>query len=305
MKKIIFLAAAFCISIMAATAQTQEYKNFQLSFISPFGTNGTQSQFTTNKVSVNIIGGYSYGNTGFEFGGIYNVNTHLTQGIQFAGILNYSGNTQRAIQLAGITNVAKKGTVNAQVGGIVNIAQRVKGVQVGLINISEDCDGVPVGLINIVKNGGKKEFELSVSETLNMAVGFKLGVDRFYTIFSVGANYFNSPVEYAAGLGFGTHIDWKQGWGNQIELLGYALTEDGEFRSGVNMLTQLKFLASKEISPRLKVFAGPVLNLTISDYVNPDTGKLGSSLSPWSMWKNDSDKTRVNSWIGVAAGIRF
>lgn len=305
MKKIIFLAATLCIFIMAATAQKQAYKNFQLSFISPLGTNGTQSQFTTNNVSVNIIGGYSNGNTGFEFGGIYNVNIHLTQGVQFAGILNYSGNAQNAIQIAGITNLAKKGTINTQIAGIANVAQRVKGVQIGLINISEDCDGVPIGLINIVKNGGKREFEVSVSEALNTAVSFKLGVDRFYTIFSAGANYISSPVEYAAGLGFGTHIDWKQGWGNQIELIGYTLTEDGKFQRGINMLTQLKFTVSKEITPRFKVFAGPVLNLTISDYVNPETGKLGSSLSPWSMWKNDSDKTRVNSWIGMSAGVRF
>lgn len=301
----ILSAVVFCMFTMTATAQTENQKNFQVSFISPFGTNGTQSQNTTNKVSINIIGGYSYGNTGFEFGGIYNVNTHLTQGVQFAGIVNYSGNSQNAIQIAGITNVARKGTVNAQIAGIMNIAQRVKGVQIGLINISEDCDGIPIGLINIVRNGGKREVEVSFSEALNTAVSFKLGVDKFYTIFSAGVNYFNNPVEYAAGLGFGTHIDWKQGWGNQIEIVGYALTEDGKFQDGINMLSQLKFTVSKQFAPHLKVFAGPVLNLTISDYVNPETGKLGSSLSPWSMWENDSNKTRVNSWIGVSAGVRF
>jgi len=305
MKKSIFFSATLSLCIMAVAAQAQEYKNFQLSFISPLGTNGTHSPFTANKVSLNIIGGYSYASTGFEFGGIYNINTHLTQGIQFAGIFNYSGNAHNAIQISGITNLAKNGTVTAQIAGIVNVAQRVKGVQLGVINISEECDGVPVGLINIVKNGGKRELEVSVSEALNTAVSFKLGLARFYTIFSAGVNYANHPVEFAAGLGFGTHIDWKQGWGNQIELLGYALTEDGKFRSGTNLLTQLKFPVSKQIAPRFEVFAGPVINLTISDYVNPETGKLGSSLSPWSMWKNDSEKTRVNSWIGISAGVRF
>lgn len=320
MKKII-LSALIGLSSIVSMAQDNQERDFQISFISPFGTNGTQSHLTTNKISVNILGGYSYGNRIFEFGGLYNVNTNLTKGFQFAGMANYSGNTDNAAQFAGITNIASDGTtpfqfagitniannVNGlQFAGVLNVAKHVKGVQFGLINYAEENDGVSIGLINIVKKGGKQEFEVSFSETLNTAVSFKLGTDKFYTIFSGGVNYINNPVEYAAGLGFGTHIDWKKGWGNQIEAMGYALTENGSFETdALNMLTQLKFTVSKQFAPHFKIFAGPVINMTISDYVNPETGAIGSSLSPWTMWENNSSTTRIKSWIGLTAGVRF
>lgn len=341
----------FSLTVFSSFAQKETTKNFQLSLITPMGTNGTQSQSITNKVSLNLLGGYSYGNTILELGGLYNINTHLTKGTQFAGITNYSGKAESAAQFAGITNIAKSGTVAAQFGGIANvatevqgvqfggvmnlakevtglqfsgvtniaetvnglqfsgvlsIAKKVQGVQFGLINIAGESDGVSLGLINIVKKNGKQEFEVAFSEALNTAVSFKLGTDKFYTIFSGGINYLDKPLQYAAGMGFGSQLNWKKGWSNQIEVMGYALTENKSFDlDGINMLTQIKLPVSYQFAKRFKVFAGPTLNMTISQYVNPETGALGSSLSPYSIWKNESNKTRLNSWIGFSAGVRF
>lgn len=315
------LSTLSCLFSMLLMAQETQVRNFQVSFISPFGTNGAQSYLVTNKVSINLLGGYSYGNTIFEFGGLYNVNTNLTRGFQFAGLSNYSGNTDNAAQFSGITNIAIDGITpfqfagianvanevkGLQFAGIVNVAKHVKGVQLGLINYADESDGVSIGLINIVKKGGKQELEVSFSEALNTAVSFKLGTDKFYTIFSGGVNYINKPMEYAAGIGWGTHMDLKKGWGSQIEAMGYALTENGSFETdALNMLTQLKFTVSKQFAPHFKIFAGPVVNMTISDYVNPETGAKGSPLSPWSMWKSSSNTTHLNGWIGLSLGVRF
>lgn len=395
--KRVFSIFLMCVFIsLFTTAQTNKNRVFQIGFVTPLGTNGVDSRLVTNKISFNVLGGYSYGNTVFEFGSLYNVNTHLTSGVQFAGIVNYSGKAQNAFQIAGVTNIATRGNVatqfsgvaniaknvdgvqfsgvtnttknidglqfagvaniaknvdglqfagvaniaknvdgvqfsgvtntaknidglqfsgvaniaknvdGLQLGGVVNIAKNVDGVQIGLINYSDTNDGLPIGLINIVKHGGKHELEVSFSEALNTAVSFKLGTDKLYTIFSGGVNYLNKPVEYAAGLGLGTHVNWKKGWGNQIELIGYSLTEKGSFENHcTNLLTQLKLTISKDISKKFKLFAGPVVNMTISDYRDPETGALGSSLSPWSMWKNNSKDTRLNAWIGFAGGVRF
>lgn len=305
MKKVILLGLA-CFYITFAMAQNNLQRDVQFSLITPLGTNGTKSHLISNRYSFNVLGGYSYGNTVIELGGLYNVNTGFTRGCQIAGIVNYSGNTQRAVQLAGITNIAIKGSTPFQFAGILNMAKHVKGVQLALFNYAEESDGVSIGLINIVKKGGKHEFEVAFSEALNTAVSFKLGTNKFYTIFSGGVNYINKPAEYAGGLGFGSHINWKQGWANQIELMGYALTENGSFNhKGISMLTQLKFAVSKEVFSNFKIFAGPVINMTISDYVNPTTGEVGSSLSPWSIWKNDSETTRLNGWIGFNIGVRY
>lgn len=366
--KMLSMAIVCCMLLMATvvSAQESQIKNFQLGFITPIGTNGTQSHLFTNKVSVNMLGGYSYGNIGLEFSSLYNVNTHITKGFQFTGIANYSGNAENAMQFAGISNVAIDGviatqfggvinvakevkggqfagisnaakevqgmqiagvinaakevdgvqiagvvnictdTVTVQIGGVLNIAKKVKGTQIGLVNYAEENDGLSIGLINIVKKGGKREFEVSLSEAINTAISFKLGTDDFYTIFSVGINYMGtSSTEYAYGIGLGTNMDWKEGWESQIELMSYSLTEEGKWRGDMNQLYQLKFTVSKQVAERFKVFAGPVLNLTVSDYVNPKTGELGCSLAPWSMWKNDSKTTRLNSWIGFSAGVRF
>lgn len=351
MKKSIFSLLFFSLSVLSSFAQSKTTKNFQLSLITPLGTNGTQSQSTINKVSLNLLGGYSYGNTIFELGGLYNINTHLTKGIQLAGIANYSGKSENSVQFAGISNIIESGNSITQIGGItnftqsvngiqlaginniaknaqgvqlagitnyanelngvqisgiVNIAKKVQGVQFGLINIAGESDGVSIGLINIVKKNGKQEFEVSFSEALNTSVSFKLGTDKFYTIFSGGINYWDKPVQYAAGLGFGSQLNWKKGWSNQIEIMGYSLTENESFDlDGINMLTQIKLPVSYQFAKRFKVFAGPTLNMTISQYVNTETGVLGSSLSPYSMWKNKSDKTRLNGWIGFSAGVRF
>ncbi len=337
MKRLILSLVAICFTALTASAQrTNNERDFQISFISPFGTNGVQSHLITNKFSLNILGGYSAGNRVLELGSLYNVNTHFTSGVQAAGIVNYSGNSKKAAQFAGVINIATDGSssfqaaavANAakeldgmqaaavanvakevdgvQASAVVNIADEVDGVQLGLINIAGSYErGVPIGLINIVKENGKQEFELSFSEAINTAVSFRLGTDHFYTIFSAGVNYIEQPVNYAVGLGLGTHIDWKRGWGNQIEAMGYALSEDGSYDTGLNMLTQLKFTLSKDITRRFKLFAGPVLNMTISNYVNPETGQLGSSLAPWSMWKNNSSKTHLNAWVGFTAGFRF
>ena len=273
--------------------------------------------------------------SGFQAAGIFNYSGKLKETFQFAGVTNVAKSGEAACQAAGVANISEDveglqaagvanvseevdglqaaGVLNVgesvdgvQAAGVLNIAEDVEGVQLGLINIAESYkSGTPIGLISIVKEGGKSEFEVSLSEAIHTAVSYKIGTDHFYTIFSGGINYIGKTVNYAAGAGFGTHLDWQKGWGNQIEALCYTLSEEGKFRKGLNLLTQLRLTASKEIAPHFKVFAGPVINLTISDYVNPDTKKVGSSLDPYSLWENEGGKTTLRGWVGIAAGVRF
>lgn len=318
MKKKILFAVVLCVTTLSVVAQNDN-RLFHLSLITPLGTNGIRSQLAINKVSVNLLGGYSYGNTVFELGGLYNANTQLTKGVQIAGILNYTGQSHNAVQFAGVVNISAKGVGGAQIGGVVNIAdeakaqisgvinvaKQVKGIQIGVVNYADSCDGVQIGLVNIVKKGGKREVEVSFSEALNTIVSFKLGTDKLYTIFSGGISCWRKTMEYAYGIGFGTHQNWGKRWGSQLEIMGYQLTEEGKFRGGLDLLTQLKFVVSKQIANHFKVFAGPVMNMTISDYVNPLTGEIGSSLAPYTMWEQTSGKTNLKAWTGWTVGVRF
>lgn len=310
-------------------------RNFQLSFVSPVGTNGMSSGQITNKVSINIIGGHSYANKKFEFGSVYNINLNHTSGFQFAGVVNHTNESRNAAQFAGVSNISKSGNTpfqfagilnvadnvsglqfsgvanvadvvsGLQFSGVVNVAKEVRGVQFGVINYSDTCSGVPIGIFNIVKHGGKQELEVGLSDAFTTYASFKLGVDRLYTIFSAGVNYLYSEPIYGVGLGFGTDIPWKKaGWAHQIEAIGYYITEDGKFRLGTNVLAQVRFTFSKQIRKHFKVFAGPTFNLTVSDYVNAETGITGSTLKPYSIFHTDG-KTAVNGWIGITAGVRF
>lgn len=373
-------------STTANYAQISRFQDIQFGIISPIGTNGQFSTQSVNKVSINLLGDYSYGNTLFEFSGLHNSNLGYTKGVQLSGLINYTGKALLATQISGLANIAKQGASSSQIGGIlnmtetlygaqiggvsnitnikvtgaqivaginvannvegaqvagganitkynirgaqvaggmnisknvsgsqiaggINIARHISGTQIGLINFAKRSDGVSIGLINIIIHNGKQEFEISHSEALDVALSFKLGTDKFYTIFSAGVGNLNtSTPQYAVGFGAGTHISWNKGWGSQVEVITYALTEDGNYhhyRDGINQLNQLKYTISKQFAKRFKIFAGPVFNFTFSDYVNPETNRLGTSLTDMVMWTRNYEQFKIDAWIGFTAGVRF
>lgn len=291
---------------------------FQFGFIPPISSNGMNSAKTINAISVNLIGGYSAGNKIFELGGAWNASRDYTKGIQIAGLLNYSGNSDNSVQISGLGNIATSGKSPLQIGGLfnvadrvngvqlsglVNVAKKVKGVQIGLINYMEDGgDGVSIGLINVAKRGGKYEFEVSFSEAMNTMFSFRIGTDRFYTIFSGGINYFFSSLEYAIGLGFGTSIDWRKNWSNQFEIQAFAISHEKEItNNSTNNIIQMRFPFCKEFGKHFKLFAGPTLNIGLQEAEIAESARL----SQWAMWSSKWNGLDISGWIGLSAGLRF
>jgi hypothetical protein len=235
-----------------------------------------------------------------QLGGVVNISIGAA-GTQWSGVVNYSGGSTSQLSVLNIS----MGATGTQLG-VLNIAKEVNGLQLGVINYAEDMNGLPIGLISVVKNGGKREFEVGFSEGLNTFASFKFGVNKFYTIISGGIDFIDNPIIYGFGLGFGTHIDWFDGWGNQVELMSYQLYRGKKWiiddDIDMNMLAQLKFRVSKQFNGYFKVFLGPTFNLTILRLANSNADDI-TTLSPWSLWKNDSKKTKLNSWIGVEGGV--
>jgi hypothetical protein len=156
---------------------------FQLSLVPGLGTQGILSPQITNKLSLNIIGGYTAGLNGVELGGVINIDKKKVEGFQAAGVANVAGGPVKGVQLAGshnivldsvrglqaagignfnkgkLTGVQLAGIMNKvsdsvegmQAAGIINIAKRqVKGLQLaGIVNITPRLKGVQIGLINI------------------------------------------------------------------------------------------------------------------------------------------------------------
>lgn len=131
-------------------------RRFQLSFVPYMGTNGLLSGNVINQLSINMIGGYSYGNKGAEFGGIFNINRRDVIGYQAGGVFNVVGGNFRGFQsggvlnsvrgnvkgfqAAGVMNIALGGMQGFQAGGMFNITKgRVQGFQAsGFMNINTD-----------------------------------------------------------------------------------------------------------------------------------------------------------------------
>lgn len=294
---------------------------FQFGLFPPISSNGLGSDSTVNSISVNLIGGLNAGTRIFELGGVWNASKEFSQGLQIAGLLNYSSNSRNSVQISGMANIAASGDSPVQIAGLVNVgenvsglqlsalvnvAQTVKGVQFGLINFMEDGEhGVSVGLINIARHGGKYEFEISVSDAVNTMLSFRMGTDRFYTIFSGGVNYFFSDLEYAAGLGFGTDIKWGQGkWSNQVEIQVFGISNGQKFTGGsVNSIIQLRLPVCVTFAKHFKIFAGPAVNLALQS--TGTDGVTFRSLAPWTMWNSSLHGMLAEGWIGFSAGLRF
>ncbi|ULQ61072.1 hypothetical protein K7I13_07415 [Brucepastera parasyntrophica] len=281
-------------------------------------------------------------NAGFQLSGLLSIAG--TAPVQFSGILNYSGATEKTVQLAGLVNISRNqtrgaqlaglvnfahggtlpfqagvilnyaenagfqlggilnivGNTSVQIGTVLNIAKNVSGLQLGLINIAENNEGVAIGLINIVKNGGKREFEIAGSETVNTELSFRLGTNRFYSVFIVGAIFLDLSFDFTYGAGFGTHIGIADTWSTQVEVRTYSFLD-----SSISMLHQLRITVEKSfLSSKLKVFAGPVLNVAVSDDKNSD-GEYEFRFTPYSIWSGGNSHVGVNIWVGAVAGLRF
>ncbi|MBD0255191.1 MAG: hypothetical protein ICV83_05685 [Cytophagales bacterium] len=172
------LAQNDALSLVAASdslplADSLPYKTrpFQISFVTPLGTNGLESGRIVNHASFNLLAGYAAGLDGVEFAGFANVEKDFVRGVQFAGFANVvggdvtagqfagfanvNGGVARGAQFAGFLNLTGDSVLAAQFAGFANIANgSAKGGQfAGFTNITKGSALGPqgAGFANIVK----------------------------------------------------------------------------------------------------------------------------------------------------------
>jgi len=149
---------------------------FQISFITPMGTNGMQSAEVTNIFSINIFAGYSGGLQGFEVAGFSNVIKGETKGVQIAGFSNANKGNVDALQLAGFSNVALGEVNGLQAAGFANVARKdIKAVELaGFSNTSGNMLMGPqfAGFSNVCIGSANG---LQVAGFSNVAAGMPMG----------------------------------------------------------------------------------------------------------------------------------
>lgn len=314
--RILYFAALF-LYLFSEVAYGGDIKRraFNFGFVTPVSTNGMDAMNTVNAVSLNLFGGCSYANEYFELGGLYNVNRHHTSGVSVAGLFSYSGCLDRTFQVSGLFNYGKNGTSffqlggimnkslnvrGVQIGGILNVAKNLRGLQIGLVNVVEESDcGVSLGLINIIKKNGKMDLALSFSDLVNTSVDFRFGKDNFYTMFSGGLVYVSSPLEYSAGIGFGSGFRFKRGLGCYFEALVNSLTSGGNFTSEMRMNPQFRLLLNVRLNKRLSVNFGPSFNLMVRDKAD----SAGLPFPEISLFESVGDRYSTNGWVGFNIGL--
>lgn len=124
---------------------------YQISLIPGISSQGMFGSQMVNRVSLNLIGGYSAGTEGFETAGIFNINQQDTRGLQVAGMANMVGGEMQGVQVAGIYNTVFQKVEGTQIAGLYNAAKSgSNGLQVaGLYNRSDSIAGHQIaGLVN-------------------------------------------------------------------------------------------------------------------------------------------------------------
>lgn len=167
-----FAGLFMLLSVATFGQDEKESKDFQVSFVYPLGSNGSQSQSISNKFSFNILAGFNGGVEVFELGGVYNLikgdvkGTQISgfgnaidgelQGFQLAGFLNTNKGSVNGTQIAGFANLVTKDVNGIQLGGFLNATKEsVSGAQIsGFLNLAaQDAGGFQLAGFANVSNG--------------------------------------------------------------------------------------------------------------------------------------------------------
>ncbi|MDA7744829.1 hypothetical protein N8911_01890 [bacterium] len=117
---------------------------FQITFITPMGTNGTLSPKMTSHISLNVVAGYNGGVQGIEVGGFANVLEYDMQGGQFAGFANVVRGDMKGIQAAGFSNYVHGSADGLMAAGFTNHSNK-SSLALQAAGFSNQCLGSSVG----------------------------------------------------------------------------------------------------------------------------------------------------------------
>ncbi len=292
-------------------------------------TNGAQiSGFSnvTRKYTKGVqVSGYS--NVAFDsadviqVSGYSNVIKGSNKGIQISGYSNYAGGYRKGIQISGFSNVIKSNAKVIQISGFSNIttkdlngfqlasffnyARKVKGSQIGFINVCDTIsNGIPIGFLSFVRHG-YRTLEIGGDETLWGQANFKMGVERFYNIFSVGAKMSSDNVIWGWGYGIGTMMHISPKMNANLDIIAYHIHQDNYWYDDINMLNKIKLNVSYKLNNMFSVYGGLTYNILLTDRLNKEGKPIDDNIAPWSIYDKKNGSVLVKMYPGFTAGIRI
>jgi hypothetical protein len=145
-------------------------RNWQFSLYPGLSSNYKVAGSVKNKISISLLGSYSYGVSGFEASALFNVNRHDVSGVQLAGTVNLSGGDVRGFQVAGLVNALKGSMKGWQLAGVSNaVNANASGVQMaGISNLVKGSfSGVQIAGVFNYASGGQGSLQLAGVANIN------------------------------------------------------------------------------------------------------------------------------------------
>lgn len=321
-KQLIVLSLTLSLVLFSSVIKAQENEasstqGTQFTFAYPLGTNGVDAIHVSNEFSLNVLYGVNGGLDGLEIGGLMNYNHGEVNGMQLAGIGNINREKTTGMMLSGCFNLTlddaegvQLSDINVAAGdfngvqvGVINYAKKLQGVQVGVVNVvGEDNGALPIGLINVVR-GGYYELEFVAGEVLYTNVNYKMGVERFYTIFKMGSSRYEHNPVYSYGLGFGTMLSPAEKHHVSLDLSVNHIVYNEDWNSDDNCLSKLDINYRYNLGEHVSLLAGPSLNWYVSEMQVDDT--FGTLNIPSHAHSFTHDDKQQWMWFGFNAGLAY
>jgi len=301
--------------IHAKNLDLQEKRIGQISFLPFVGTNRRVSGAIVNRLSFNILAGYSYGVYGVEIGGLLNISKKDVNGVQFSGFGNITGGHTKGFQAAGFFN-RNGGSVNGfQVSGFSNIVldtlkgvqigffnyvKTNKGLQLGFINTADSSSGVSFGFMSIVKNG-YYNLCLFTDEMLMGNLSFKMGTPKFYNIWGLSA----SKEMWGLTYGFGMHPHPEKIVSLNYDLSFTNMSYKKKFEPQVCLKTKIEADLNIRLYKKFDVFTGVSYNVFTSDTSDVNLQTYITQLSKTDIKASSFKSVTLQFWPGLVFGFKL
>jgi hypothetical protein len=240
---------------------------FQASLTPGLSSHGMMSSQVINKVSYNILGGYSAGLNGIEMAGLFNMDKTDVRFLQLAGLFNIVGGSVKGIQIAGTINSVIGNMDALQAGGLLN-------------HVRGNADGVQIaGVANMVKG--------------NMS-GFQAAGIFNHTRKDVKGVQFAGIANIADGTMKGVQIAGLFNSAKTVKGVQFGLVNVADSSSGYSI--GLLNLIKKNGYHKISLSGNEIINANLS--VKTGTQKLYSILM---IGHNFSDTAKVTT-LGLGLG---
>lgn len=256
----------------------------QISFLPLPGVHTSRNGGYINRISLNILAGYSGGVDGIEIGSLLNIDRNYVNGVQISGFGNIVGKKTRGLQVAGFTNINIGSIYGVQVAGFNNVTNdTITGVQIaGFTNYLR-------GAMNGVQVSG---FYNHLGEGANgvQAAGFVNFAGRDFKGAQL-AGFTNVAIDSVYGVQGAGFANYQRGEMTGAQVAGFSNISRGKVQGG-------------QVAGFANLSSGEVVGAQVAGFANLSLGEIdGGQVAGFANFALEADSgIQAAGFMNVAAG---